>query len=65
MGKLTKAQAQLLADICHHVQYVAENYAPAKKLVALGYAEWRELRYGTTLDPTPAGRSALKGPDHG
>lgn len=54
--KLTKAQRSLLAELPTHV---VPEYKPAQALIALGLAEWADART-TLLNPTPAGRAALK-----
>jgi len=55
---LSKAQCDLLADICDKDQPIAREYRPAQKLVEYGYAEWRERKYSDFLIPTDAGRMA-------
>jgi hypothetical protein len=59
-GKLTSPQRALLDEIKYERQHVSDTYAPAKKLVALGYAEFLYGKYGTILQITPAGRTALE-----
>jgi hypothetical protein len=57
--KLTKPQYCLLIEISDERQHVSHDYASAKKLVALGYAEFLYGKYGSTLQITEAGRTAL------
>ena len=53
MGELTKPQIALLMDIANGERPISETYAPAKKLVAIGYAEWIERRWSADLRITP------------
>jgi hypothetical protein len=57
--KLTKAQHAMLLEIRDMAQHVSDSYVPAKKLVALQLAEWRDVKFGRVLEITPAGLSAL------
>lgn len=59
MGKLTKPQLKFLADLGEQPAYAAEGYAPANRLVALGYAE-RRGHWNTLVSITKAGRAALE-----
>lgn len=62
MSRLTEAQWTLLSELADRAHNVAENYLPARKLVALGYAEWAQRSFSSTmLTITPAGRAALEG----
>ena len=55
---LSVPQKNLLALICEKPRNVVEYYAPAKKLVELGLAEWRGTKTRANyLDPTDAGRA--------
>lgn len=58
--KLTRPQWFLLADIANGPEAVSDTYAPAKKLIALGYAELVQVKYGAILRITDAGRLALR-----
>lgn len=61
-ARLTKAQREMLVCIQASWANVSETYRPAKKLVEMGFAVWKEGRYGSMhLHITPAGREALKG----
>jgi hypothetical protein len=61
MGKLTKAQKRELINLpldawCHY----AEGYKPIRRLLDLGYVEWKPAKLGGTLFRiTDAGRQAL------
>lgn len=59
--KLTKAQAEVLGIMGQRGWYNAYGgYAPTKKLVALGFAEARDLKYGSfQFTVTDAGRAYL------
>lgn len=67
MAKLTKAQAWLLADAeSAGSVYVVDTYKPMLRLVEAGYATFHPGRFNHGhVRITDAGRSALKGPDHG
>lgn len=54
--KLTWAQRDLLTEMLEGPTHVAPYYEPAKKLVAMGLAEWTRE---TVLGITDAGRAAL------
>lgn len=63
MGKLTKAQLELLSDANDPTGTACvQEYRPAQKLVELGLAEWGPpLRAGSPrLRITTAGRAALE-----
>lgn len=60
MAKLTLAQYCLLVDISDAPHPTASSYAPAKKLVELGLAEWVPGKYSDRLAITDAGRIALQ-----
>lgn len=61
MRKLTKPQAELLAEIVVRPRTVAPNYAPVRKLADAGLIIGRECSYGSwTWSATDAGRAALK-----
>ena len=50
--KLTSAQAKLLGEIVVAGQagvVVSTGYSTANKLVSLGYARWKEGRYGASF----------------
>lgn len=51
--KLTKAQAELLAELPTHV---VPEYRPAQRLIALGLAQWNDEKT-TMLNPTESGRA--------
>jgi len=55
MKKLTKAQAELLAELPTHV---VPEYRPAQALIAKGLAAWADDKT-TIMMLTPAGRAAL------
>ena len=59
--KLTDAQRRELADMAErdHRSHYADNYAPIKKLLALGLVDRQEGRYSSTYAITDAGRAAL------
>jgi putative AlgH/UPF0301 family transcriptional regulator len=57
---LTAPQYFLLVDISDAPQAVSSAYAPAKKLVELGYAEWTRGKYSDHLAITDAGRQTLE-----
>jgi hypothetical protein len=59
-GKLTAKQRELLYDIEIGSCAVSQTYEPAKKLVALGLAEWKQGKFSDFLQITPAGRTALE-----
>lgn len=66
MSKLTKEQNALLKELSSFGgrMTVSDTYAPAKRLVALGYATMEQMRFGGTLFTiTPAGRAALEQSD--
>jgi len=54
--KLTEPQRLLLWSLAEHLSVIASNYAPRKKLEALGLIE----RKGNANAPTPAGWCALQ-----
>lgn len=59
MGKLTKAQRELLLDMADAQQpsiYCYNSYKPALALISLGLAEWKRPEQ---LAITDAGRAAL------
>jgi hypothetical protein len=57
--KLTNPQFELLSEIRNERRHVSDSYAPAKKLVALGLAEFVYGKYGSILQITQAGYEAL------
>lgn len=57
MGKLTKAQAELLASL---PTTCADHYPPARALVQKCLARWERGNFGDRLVITPAGRAALE-----
>lgn len=58
--KLTEPQRLLLWSLAEHSHAVVSNYAPRKKLEALGLIEGKGLVYSRTPTPTPAGWCALQ-----
>lgn len=56
---LTKAQYFLLVEISDAPQATSSSYAPAKKLVEIGLAEWVPGKYTDHLAITDAGHTAL------
>lgn len=60
MAALTKPQADLLRDIEAEDTPVSMSYAPAKALVKLGLASWKDAMFCDVLSITEAGRAALK-----
>lgn len=60
MGKLSAAQAELLAEVCAMPRHCVKAYKPGPALVAKGFAVWRDDDdYCGTLCITEAGRTAL------
>lgn len=56
---LTVPQFTLLREISARAQPVARSYAPAKQLVKLGMAEWKDAMCSDVLAITDEGRRIL------
>jgi hypothetical protein len=60
-AKLTKPQLRMLADLALRGDTVNESYAPAIRLIELGYAEKTHNAFGSmNIYITDAGRAALR-----
>jgi hypothetical protein len=63
--RISKAQANLLRDICRGDDTCVKAYRPARAVVAKGLAEWvAGDEYNGRLNLTVAGRQALQGEQH-
>lgn len=62
---LTPAQRKLLGELCISGRVTTNpSYAPARNLVAGGYALWKSGRFTDWLEPTGLGRAKYEDLTH-